>query len=89
MTFLIKKPSAWVPMAMSIFVIAFVLNAQWHHYAWLIVPLGIIGMEWYALTTSRWAYNVLMPIIPLLGTGLTPTIQLGLLGHLSYKFALY
>lgn len=63
--------------------------------AWLIVPIGVIiavSMEWYALGTGRWAYSALMPIIPLLETGLTPTIQLGLLGYLSYSitdFALY
>lgn len=60
--------------------------------AWLIVPMGVIvavSMEWYALGTGRWAYNALMPIIPLLQTGLTPTIQLGLLGYLSYRIALY
>jgi len=58
--------------------------------AWLIVPLGFvvaIGIEWWALGTGRWAYGLLMPIIPLLGTGLTPTIQLGLLGYASYWFA--
>ena len=57
--------------------------------AWLMVPIGVIiavSMEWYALGTGRWAYNALMPIIPLLKVGLTPAIQLGLLGYLSYSF---
>ena len=58
--------------------------------SWLIVPLGFaiaIGIEWWALGTGRWAYGPLMPIIPILGTGLTPTIQLGLLGYVSYRFS--
>ncbi len=56
--------------------------------SWTIVILGIIIaiiIEWWALGTARWVYNAYMPIIPFLGTGLTPTIQLGLLGYLSFK----
>lgn len=45
-----------------------------------------IAIESYALQTGRWAYNELMPIVPLLKTGLTPTIQLGLLSYVTYKF---
>ena|SRR3990167_1179921 len=55
---------------------------------WLIIFIGIliaIFIELYALHTGRWAYNEYMPIIPILSVGLTPTIQLGLLGYLSYR----
>ena len=55
---------------------------------WLIVYLGIliaICNEWYGLGTGRWAYNALMPIIPLIKVGLTPTLQLGITGYVSYK----
>lgn len=58
--------------------------------SWLIVPIGIvlaIYLELWALDSGRWAYNSLMPILPFLGVGLTPTIQLGLLGWISYKTA--
>ncbi|OHA57145.1 MAG: hypothetical protein A2114_02840 [Candidatus Vogelbacteria bacterium GWA1_51_14] len=58
--------------------------------SWLIIIAGLIvavALERFALATGRWAYNDLMPIIPLLATGLTPTIQLGLLGFLSFKLA--
>jgi hypothetical protein len=51
---------------------------------WLGLLIGIIFsiiLEKHALATGRWAYNDLMPIIPLLNTGLTPTIQLGLLSY--------
>jgi len=56
---------------------------------WLSFVFGIIAavfIEWYALGTGRWAYNELMPIIPLLKTGLTPTIQLGFLAYLILYF---
>jgi len=58
--------------------------------SWLIIFCGVlvsIFIEWYALNTGRWAYNEYMPIIPFLSAGLTPTIQLGLLGYLSYRLA--
>ena len=57
--------------------------------SWLIIFVGVliaIFIELYALNTGRWAYNEYMPMIPILGVGLTPTIQLGLLGYLSYWF---
>ncbi len=55
---------------------------------WLIIPIGMfcaIALELFALSTGRWAYNDFMPLIPLLQTGLTPTIQLGLLGYISVR----
>jgi hypothetical protein len=55
---------------------------------WLIIVLGVlvaILIEWYALSSGRWAYNEYMPLIPFLNIGLTPTIQLGLLGYFSYR----
>ena len=42
-------------------------------------------IEWYWLRAGRWAYNDLMPIIPILKLGLTPVIQLAILGMLSLK----
>ncbi len=60
--------------------------------SWLIVVIGVIiaiGIELYALHTGRWSYNQYMPIIPFLSVGLTPTIQLGLLGYLSYRLVCY
>lgn len=58
--------------------------------SWLIaaaLTAVAISIELYALGTGRWAYNEYMPIIPLLGIGLTPAVQLGLLGYLSYRLA--
>lgn len=57
-------------------------------YPWLIFLCGIVTavvIESHALATGRWAYTQAMPIIPYLGTGLSPTVQLGLLGYISYR----
>jgi len=53
-----------------------------------ILALFAIGLEWFALATGRWAYTDSMPIIPLLNTGLTPTIQLGLIAFGIFWFLL-
>lgn len=43
-----------------------------------------VVVEKWALATGRWAYADAMPIIPLLKTGITPTIQLALTGLAAY-----
>lgn len=68
----------------------FAANRRLRPYAWLIIPLGFLisaCIELYALASGRWTYTALMPVIPLIHTGLTPTIQLGLLGYVSYRVA--
>jgi hypothetical protein len=67
----------------------FIYREKWRGKSWLIIPFGIIIsiiIELGALYLGRWSYNEYMPLIPLLRVGLTPTIQLGLLGYISYKF---
>ena len=57
-------------------------------WSWMIIPFGMILavlIELWAMQTGRWSYNEYMPIVPILSVGLTPLIQLGLLGYLSYK----
>jgi hypothetical protein len=66
----------------------FIYIEKWRGKSWLIIPFGIIIsiiIELGALYLGRWSYNEYMPLIPLLRVGLTPTIQLGLLGYISYK----
>jgi len=56
---------------------------------WISIIFGVIVailLETFAFESGRWAYNEMMPIIPFLNTGLTPTVQLGLLSYLIYKF---
>jgi len=59
-------------------------------HSWLIIVVGFIlsvAIEHYALLVGRWSYNDLMPIIPFLSVGVTPAIQLGLLGYISLKIS--
>ena len=56
---------------------------------WLSIIFGVIfsiSLELFALKTGRWDYGPLMPIIPLFGAGITPSIQLGLLSWLCLTF---
>ncbi|MEI7750121.1 MAG: hypothetical protein WCJ25_03895 [Candidatus Moraniibacteriota bacterium] len=38
-----------------------------------------VGIERYALSTGMWAYGSFMPILPILGVGLTPVLQMAVL----------
>lgn len=85
--FILIRASLADAIMITVLALPFVFFEKLKKYAWIIVVAGIllaIGIEWYALSTLRWAYNEFMPIIPILGIGLTPMIQLGLLGYLSY-----
>lgn len=53
----------------------------------LVLFIFAVILEKYALGTSRWVYTDVMPIIPLLNVGLTPAVQLGLLGYISLKIS--
>lgn len=58
--------------------------------SWSLVVITVlfsISLELYALDTGRWAYNSLMPLIPVLDIGVSPVIQLGLTGYLAIRFA--
>lgn len=59
---------------------------------WLLVLIAVvyaIGLEMWAIDIGRWVYKDNMPIIPIVNTGLTPTIQLGLLAYIAVKTSLY
>lgn len=47
--------------------------------------LFAILLEKWALLTGRWVYADAMPLIPMLNVGLTPIIQLGILGYISIR----
>lgn len=58
---------------------------------WLAFIVGLVfalGLELFALKTGRWAYNSLMPIIPIMKVGLSSTLQLGLINYFLLKLAL-
>ncbi|MEK7120941.1 MAG: hypothetical protein AAB840_02515 [Patescibacteria group bacterium] len=69
----------------------FIIFLPWRNISiWLSVFLLLIlsiFIEKWALVTGRWIYNEMMPIIPVLKTGLTPTLQLALLGYLSFRLS--
>ena len=44
-------------------------------------------VERLALDAGRWTYNTRMPLIPLLGTGLWPVLQMMVLPLLAFAFA--
>lgn len=57
---------------------------------WLIFLFGVavaVCIEWFALLTKRWEYGYFMPIVPILNVGLSPAIQLGVLGFICLWLA--
>lgn len=66
----------------------FIYLKYFNQRLWYAIIIGVIFaiiLERFALYTNRWSYTELMPIIPIIKTGLTPTIQLGLLAFVTYK----
>ena len=86
--FILLRASAADALIVTILVLPFVFIAALRSKSWIVIFAGIltaIFIELYALQTGRWAYNSFMPVIPLLNTGLTPTIQLGVLAYIVIK----
>ncbi len=88
-TFLVLFEASLIDaLIITILSVLFLKQSFFQKHSWIIIFVGIlisIFIEWFALATGMWVYNSYMPILPFLGTGLTPTIQLGLLGYLSLK----
>ena len=86
--FILVRAALWDALIILILILLFRTFKKFARYSFLIIIAGIIisiAIEWFALYTDRWAYAEIMPIIPIIKTGLTPTIQLGLLGYIVYK----
>jgi len=86
--FILLRASAADALIVTILVLPFVFIAALRSKSWIVIFAGVliaIFIELYALQTGRWAYNSFMPVIPLLNTGLTPTIQLGVLAYIVIK----
>jgi hypothetical protein len=47
-----------------------------------------VGIEVHAISTGRWAYSALMPMMPVVDIGLSPVVQLLLLPFISMKLAM-
>jgi hypothetical protein len=74
-------------LMITLIILPFILFPNFKRFSYLIILIGItlaVSIELWALGTSRWEYNSYMPIIPFLSVGLTPTIQLGFLGYISF-----
>ena len=87
--FILLRATLVDAVIITLITLPFIFYPFFKKQSWLITIIGIIiavCIEYWALNTGRWAYNSLMPKIPILNTGLTPTIQLGLLGYVSYFF---
>lgn len=86
---ILLRASIWDAVIITLICLPFLYDGSLRRKSWLIFAIGVvvaIAIEMYALQTGRWAYNELMPVIPLLGVGLTPTLQLGTLGIISFIF---
>jgi len=70
-------------LALLFYKIEFFKKRLWT--AWLIAIVFALILERYALLTNRWAYNELMPVVPIFETGLTPTIQLAVLFYVVFR----
>lgn len=90
--FILMRATLVDAIILTMIVLPFLFLPQLKNKSWLIILTGIvvsIFIEYWGLGTGRWAYNSLMPVIPFLETGLTPTIQLGLLGYISFEIEEY
>ncbi len=71
--------------AVIILILVFAAQNLKLNKALFVVFVGLViavAIEIWALQTGRWAYNSLMPIIPIIKTGLTPTAQLAVTGYI-------
>lgn len=88
--FILLRASLFDALIITLISLPFIYLYFLKDKSWLILVLGTaiaVINEWYGLNTSRWAYNALMPIVPILETGITPTMQLGLLGYFTFKIS--
>jgi len=46
-----------------------------------------VALERHAISAGRWSYTAAMPVIPYLGVGLTPVLQMAILLPLSFYLA--
>ncbi len=86
--FILVRASFWDAVMVSLMAIPFLYFSFLKKREWLIIVTGLIIatlIELYALGTNRWAYNNLMPIIPILGIGLSPFLQLGVISYFVLK----
>ncbi len=85
--FILFRASLFDALLISIIVPPFIFLESIVEYSWAIIIVGFIVAifnEWYGLNTKRWKYKTSMPIIPVLNVGITPAVQLAVLGYASF-----
>lgn len=90
--FILFRASLADALMITLIILPFIFLPLFKKYSFLIVVIGFVlsvFIEIWALNTARWSYNDFMPTVPILSVGLTPIIQLGLLGFISYKVQEY
>ena len=89
--FILIRASLFDALMITIILLPFIYLNKLKNKSWLIIVVGIVIAvlnEWYGLSTDRWMYNSLMPVLPIIMVGLTPTLQLGILAYISYKIGI-
>lgn len=90
--FILVRASLFDAFLITIISLPFIYFSLLKNKYWLIIFIGIIIAilnEWYGLGTGRWVYNDLMPILPIIKTGLSPTLQFGILGYATFIISKY
>jgi len=59
------------------------LRGRWNIYA----TAAVLGLAYAALAAGRWSYTERMPVVPGLGAGLWPLLQMTLLPPLTFWIA--
>ncbi|MES2088176.1 MAG: hypothetical protein V4467_04280 [Patescibacteria group bacterium] len=89
--FVLVRASARDAIILTILSLPFFYFVFLKKHKWLIIPicaLVSIGLELHAIKTGRWGYSELMPLIPFVGVGISPVLQLGLIGFLVFSFVI-
>jgi len=89
--FILLRATLGDAVMLTLLALPFVYIKALQRHIWLIVPVGLalaVWIEVYALGAGRWSYGAEMPLVPWVHTGLTPTIQLALLGWVTYWYVL-
>ncbi|SRR5579871_4991507 len=77
-----------VLLTLAVYAVGALVAGRWWWAArrwYALAAAGILGgtagvaLEWRALAAGRWAYTDRMPLVPLLGVGLWPVLQLAFL----------
>lgn len=81
--YILLRAALFDALIISVFA-AILFFAPWKQARpWLMLAAGVlfaVGLELWALQTGRWEYTALMPLIPFLDVGLSPSVQLGVTG---------